>query len=382
MTHALSDYASRNELNRIIAKNMLYVTQLQEGTVNFKKKASFCFTTAYEICHDMIENSPIPLEEIPDYFRRARHWLITDEDQTTIIKAVTMSIVHILASHFDPKWREDNEEALSAINSMIWSLRLKGENEEKLLFEPKIRRMMAFSSICGNIYHALSVGTDIPDIVPFEEFNQAIHQETALESIQQASRSAHAQLLQALNFPVGCQQVANSAKAGTPAKQETADPADSVATTNTPVADVSTSDHERQLAEQLKEANEKISKLEKEIADYESIFGKNPKDENGNKIPILTGKQHVILMLAFLAEHNRIPATRTNISYEMSMIAQRAEGTMFDYLKDRINQDECDKLSKMFETNLPFIATIIKRLPDKLKEDISEKNREKRVKIQ
>ena len=115
-----------------------------------------------------------------------------------------------------------------------------------------------------------------------------------------------------------------------------------------------------------------IEELKERIADFESRFP--IKDIKCRKICAMTGKQHVILFLAVLAEHNRLPNARTNLSYLMSFIAARNESSMHDYLKDPITQKECEKLAKEFDTVCPFIAKLIRQLPDKLKEDISKKN--------
>lgn len=128
----------------------------------------------------------------------------------------------------------------------------------------------------------------------------------------------------------------------------------------------------KKLQEELAERDATIEELKERIADYESRFP--IKDIKSRKVCAMTGKQHVILFLAVLAEHNRLPNARTNLSYLMSFIAARNESSMHDYLKDPITQKECEKLAKEFDTVCPFIAKLIRQLPDKLKEDISKKN--------
>ena len=144
------------------------------------------------------------------------------------------------------------------------------------------------------------------------------------------------------------------------------------------------------LKAQLKEASDKsfqskeitntekdkiINELQQRIADYEAIF--DPQDIKRKKVIAMTGKQHVILFLAVLAYHNKIPNARTNLSFLLSFISSRNESTMIDYLKNRITQEECDTLAQYFNQETPFIASLIRELPKKLEKDKSEKNRAK-----
>ena len=115
------------------------------------------------------------------------------------------------------------------------------------------------------------------------------------------------------------------------------------------------------------------------IDDYSARF--DPKDIKKKKICAMTGKQHVILFLAVLAHHNRLPNSRKTMSYLMSFIASRNESTMVDYLGDAISKDECEKLAQVFDNEKqPFIAGLIRKLPEKLEIDKIEKNRTKALK--
>lgn len=147
----------------------------------------------------------------------------------------------------------------------------------------------------------------------------------------------------------------------------------------------------KQLQEQVEKLQTQLDEKEKTVAeqqrlidDYSARF--DPKDIKSKKVYAMTGKQHVILFLAVLAHHNRIPNARTNLSYLLSFIASRNESTMKDYLKERITQEECDALAKVFDTgqqistDCPFIANLIRALPEKLQSDKSEKNRTKALK--
>ena len=81
--------------------------------------------------------------------------------------------------------------------------------------------------------------------------------------------------------------------------------------------------------------------------------------------------------LAILAKLNCIPNARTNLSIDMSMIAARSENTMHDYLHEAITEEECNKLCNKFHIHFKPFENMIKELPQKLKEDKSEKNRQK-----
>jgi hypothetical protein len=133
------------------------------------------------------------------------------------------------------------------------------------------------------------------------------------------------------------------------------------------------------LEQELNTAEETIRKQQALIDDYAAKY--DPKVLKGKeKRHILTGKQHVILALAVLAHLNRIPHARTNLSYQLSFVAGRNESTMVDYLKSAITQKECDEAAMVFQEETPFIAKLIKELPDKLTQDKAEKNKEKALK--
>lgn len=133
-----------------------------------------------------------------------------------------------------------------------------------------------------------------------------------------------------------------------------------------------------EISKLLAEKDAIIKEQEERIADYAAIF--DPQDINKKKIAAMTGKQHAIFLLAVLAHHDRLPHARTNLSFLLSFIASRNETTMFDYLKGRFTQDECETLAKVFDTDCPFIAEMIRELPEKLEKDKSEKNRAKALK--
>lgn len=169
MSYSLKEYVSRNELNSIIARNMIYVTQMQDASGSFENKAVHCFSHAYRICRDIIERSPVSIFRIPDYYAMARYPYGNNEDQQMVMKAVTISIVLIMLEHFDEKWREDNQEFLGMLPGPLWEMRLS--SEKRNMFDLKHQRMMFFNPICGGIYNSLHSGTNINFIIPFDEFD-------------------------------------------------------------------------------------------------------------------------------------------------------------------------------------------------------------------
>ena len=166
---SLNYYSSRNPLNARIAENMLDVTSMQEGFYNFERKACFCFLKAYEICKELIEESPVSVWKVPDYYNSAT-FLYFQGDLSTIMKAVTISIVLILSEHFDEKWRQDNLKFLEKLKDGLNNLQLSDEKNEAA-FHKSIMRVKGIKSACINAYETLRRGTDIDYIIPFEEFS-------------------------------------------------------------------------------------------------------------------------------------------------------------------------------------------------------------------
>lgn len=138
-------------------------------------------------------------------------------------------------------------------------------------------------------------------------------------------------------------------------------------------------DYEAELAKKdkaLQKAQETISLLEKKLKDYEALYDQKTRNGKGSN-PVLSGRENMILYLAFLAKLNSIPANRTNIAEDMSMIAMRAKGTMFDYLKHAPDEDECKKLCGKLSFMPSNLRKAIEELPGILNTDKAMKNSEK-----
>ena len=175
MYTSLDQYGSRNEVNKCIASNLINVIQLERGSDSFEQKCCFCFSKAYQICRDMIENSPVSIYHIPDYFHEASYLYTSDEELVTVMKAVTMSIVHTLASHFDKEWRQANDEFLNTIYSRLWKLSLPSDNKRRTGLNKMTERIDFFMGKlngCVEIFNTVKGGTQYIDfVIPFEEID-------------------------------------------------------------------------------------------------------------------------------------------------------------------------------------------------------------------
>ena len=127
---------------------------------------------------------------------------------------------------------------------------------------------------------------------------------------------------------------------------------------------------------QLAERDATIEELNAKIADYAARFDLKDK-RTGKAIAILSGKQHVILCLAILAYLGKIPNARRNLAPQLQAIAARRESYMEGLLGEAITPKECEATATFFEPVTPYIAKLIRELPEKLKADKSEKNRSK-----
>lgn len=471
---SLNYYSSRNPLNARIAENMLDVTSMQEGFVIFEKKACFCFSKAYEICKELIEESPVSVWKVPDYYNSAT-FLYFQGDLSTIMKAVTISIVLILSEHFDEKWRQDNLKFLEKLKDGLNNLQLSNEKNEDALHK-SIMRFKGIKSACINAYETLRRGTDIDYVIPFEEFStknindtrisvtgennitseelkkviedavkdafdkhkkeideEEITNEDIKKAWEQALANAKAEIESKIprfeynekneglkiitgsdnhnnrNYESLEEIIKTTVKKYLDEEIEASDAdideifadiygKDFVDQVNREMAaengnkeadnlkrDNQTTTTAKNLQQQLDEARKTIeektqtlNEQQRIIDDYTAKY--DPKQKGKEKHHILTGKQHVILYLAVLAHHNRIPNARENLSWELSLIAGRAESYMKRMLKEAITQEECDKTAKLFHETTPFIEGLIKALPQKLKGDKSEKNRKKVLK--
>lgn len=160
-----------------------------------------------------------------------------------------------------------------------------------------------------------------------------------------------------------------------------------------PTTSVMETDAVDTLRQQLETAHKKIEEQDKIIQEQEEVIADysakyDPADLRKERFRAMTAKQHVIFFLAILAYENRIPHNRKNMSWILSFISGRNESTTTNELGRKITQKDCDALADSFCKDIdhpesyecPFFAIIIRELPDKLKQDVSKKNRLRRLK--
>lgn len=323
MNYSLEEYASRNELNKIIARNMIYITQLQEGYESFKNKAVHCFSHAYSICRDIIEQSPVSIYRVPDYYRMASYPYSNNEDQKMVMKAVTISIVLILLAHFDEKWREDNQEFIGTLNGPLWKMRLS--SEKRNMFDMKLQRVMAFNPICGGIYNSLCSGTDIDYIIPFDEFDprkEVIAQKEKTEQIAVEASSENSKKLEMQNTRI------------------------------------------EQLKKEIEELKEENETLGLAIEGYKSQ-GKG-----------ISAPEAAMLVTAVCDALNQLPANgRETLWPILSTCWGFTEKTAKDALRRKVTEEKASKLAGKFAVHnlVPRICNLLKELHEKLAEKKKER---------
>lgn len=475
MKYSLKYYASLNPLNSIITENMVDVHLLNEGFGSFEDKACNIFSKAYGICRDIINNSPVDIWKIPDYFKSAGFGYL-GKDIDKIMGGITFSVVIIILDHFDENWKAENKKFLDKMLDYLKNIHITGDTIR--VGSTEIVNTLGRETACITAYNILRRGADIEYVVPFEEFSiqgpnlsgeeKPLNREEQIHFIEETVKTAFEKykdkIVEKDDIPDEdvrkmWKQALSYTKAEIEAKipyveydaqneslnisdetnylklkpweevkdmiksyvkeymdeeieasdddideifeevygKDLVDKVNSEMSEQSAVEKVNTEKgglkhqtDDNKLQNELNEKNEllnqeiktnedlrkKISTLQQTIKDYESLY--NPKVKDGTeKIPILSGKEHVIMHLAILAKLNCIPNARTNLSIDMSMIAARSENTMHDYLHEAITEEECNKLCNKFHIHFKPFENMIKELPQKLKEDKSEKNRQK-----
>ena len=172
MECSLNDFAQRNPLNAIIAKNMVNLDILGNGLGRFEDKACFCFSAAYQICRRLIEESPAQIWILPDLYKKALY-NIGDKDLKSIMQAVTLSIVLILTEHLPDEWKTKNNELRDEILKKIKNIYVEGETSpfvSGLMLD--MRASFGFETEAVSSYKILRHGTAIDYVLTFEEFTK------------------------------------------------------------------------------------------------------------------------------------------------------------------------------------------------------------------
>ena len=360
MKYTLSEYASRNELNKIIANNMIHIAQLQDIPGSFEEKAIRCFSRAYMICRDIIEESPVSIYKVPDYYGMASYPYGINEDHKTIMKAVTISVVMILTRHFDEKWKADNREFLDKLHGVLWEIRLKSEKNDMFSTNSTSRRRMFWNPICMGFYDSLRAGTDyISFTIPFDEFDPTMPEvlspeETIRKIVADAMETANAnqikpyydeqnEVLYLQGAPLGKRDLQPS-KTENSGEQKDAD------ALNTRIEQLKAE------LEKVKEENESMSNA---IEGYRTQ-GKG-----------ISAPDAAMLVTAVCDTLNQTPANgRETLWPILSICWGFTESTARGALRGKMTQEKASKLARKFEAvNLiPRICNILKGLHEKLEE--------------
>ena len=350
---SLRDFTEASPMDAKIADNMVDVEMLQRGNGTFEYKAWKCFFNATEIYTRIVGEDNPPLWTLPKYYDLAYcGYESNGGDLPTILKGVTLSIVLIHLEHYSDDWQERNTAFIEKMKDYLNNMRLT-RYEGTYWNKMPIPVFEHFSVV----YKTLCRGVDSIDMSAPSSSPQIASEESVRNIVRNYMKNGEIIPQEQFNEVFG----KDTEKVEQPESEDV-------------------KELKKQLAQQkekLAESEKTIRQLQEQIADYASKY--DPKDIKSKKFAAMTGKQHVILYLAILAHHDRIPNARANLSWELSFISARNESTMHDYLKNRITQEECDALAEYFKET-PFIADLIKALPPKLKEDLSEKNRNKALK--
>ena len=431
----LEDYAINNNLNTIIVDNMVDFGYLQNP--NFKIQALKCINAAYYICTLMqAENNPE--WSLPNYYNIA----YCKEKNNTINQAVTISLVCIYIHWFNKDWLHNHKRLINKLDEYLrahyiddntpfppdYSYRdtynmLSQNILENFLMpaeEFSLRRIdkeaiedlqsSGFTWTKFTDYYTYSIMDDIVfslgknadeqlllhdsfehDALSFYGDNNDYYQDTIshrLYSLWKNIRSYNHmddeedKLRQEIfeyemsHLP---SQTAISPLNSRIAELEKENAELKTKLAHMPVATSHDDGNLMTMSHQLVEKDEYIKELQRRIDDYSARF--DPKDLKRKIVLAMTGKQHIILFLSFLAHHDRLPNSRKTMSSIMSFIASRNESTMEDYLGDAISKEECENLAKVFDNEKQFfIAGLIRELPEKLEKDKKEKNRTKALK--
>lgn len=168
MKYSLKYYASLNPLNSIIAENMVDVQLLNEGFGSFEDKACNIFSKAYGICRDIINNSPVEIWKIPDYFKSAGSGYL-GKDIDKIMGGITFSVVIIILDHFDENWKAENKKFMDKMLDYLKNIHITGDTIR--VGSTEIVNPLGGETACIKAHNILRRGTDFEYVILFEEFS-------------------------------------------------------------------------------------------------------------------------------------------------------------------------------------------------------------------
>ena len=168
MEYSLKDFTSLNPVTATIAENMVDLHLLDSVFGSFEDIACRIFTKAYDICRKIINESPIQIWRIPDFYRSASIGY-DGKDADKIMGALTLSVVSILAEHFDDKLKFENQDFLKKLEDYIKKIYLTGETVK--IGGTEIVTPLGGVSASISAYHVLRRGTEKCSWLSYEQFN-------------------------------------------------------------------------------------------------------------------------------------------------------------------------------------------------------------------
>lgn len=167
MEYSLKDFTSINPVTATIAENMVDLHLLDSVFGSFEDIACSIFTKAYEICRKIINESPIQIWRIPDFYRSASFGY-DGKDADKIMGALTLSVVSILAEHFDENLKFKNQDFLNKLVDYIKKIYLTREIIK--IGGTEIVNPLGGGSACISAYHGLRRGTEKYSWLSYEQF--------------------------------------------------------------------------------------------------------------------------------------------------------------------------------------------------------------------
>ena len=428
--NSLEEFTNNNEMNECLVDNMLDIYYLQSS--NFKERATACFNAAYYIC-TLILVDKHPEWSLPKYCEIA----FCNQKNNLVGQAITLSLVRIYLIHFESDWHGKHKKLVDKLDSFLNSHWI--QHGDPFLddysyidafnnlnsfpvaltpFSPKefalrvidkeaIEEMQIanFSWTQFTDYYKYNIMQDIVFHVGKNEDEMTL----LVESLRHDAEDFYsknnpyyesvcnklAEIEQDIYFHFHGREDEALIEVEIEELQNLGDvrplqaKIDELEKENAEIK----AKHAQQPLETNDEENEELKNIKQQLAEKEKIIKEqqhliedysarfDPKDIKKKPFMAMTGKQHIIFFLAVLAHLKRLPNSRRSMSFLMSFIASRNESTMEDYLGDAISKEECETLAKVFDNEKqPFIADLIRELPEKLEKDKAEKNRNKALK--
>lgn len=168
MKYCLKDFTSQNGVIATIADNMMEVHLLDSVSGSFEEKVCCIFVKAYEICREIINNSPVPKWRIPDIYISASSGY-NGKDADKIMGALTLSVALILAEHLNQKLIFENQDFLNKMEDYMKNIYLKEEIIK--IGGAEIVNPLVGISACQSAYRILCRDTEKFSWLSNEQFN-------------------------------------------------------------------------------------------------------------------------------------------------------------------------------------------------------------------